>query len=88
MTCGLVNLQVGGTPIPEQATVTVALTLLQIFPNIFHLGYSNPQWKGVEEIIKLFRWIGDNVRHASKTRLSSSSLMVVDDALLPGNAVV
>lgn len=88
MTCALVNLQVGDTPIPEQATVEVALTLLQIFPKIFYLKYANPQWKRVEETIKLSRRVGNSIRHASKTCLPSLSLRIFNDALQSGNTVV
>ena len=67
--CALTDLQVGEAPIPEWAVSTVALTLLQIFPQILNVEYLNPQWKRVSETIKLFKRIGGHIHHASKTHL-------------------
>jgi len=67
--CSLTDLQVGETPIPQRVTLAVALTLLQVFPQILNVEYTNPHWKGVVDTIKLFKRIGGHVHHASKTHL-------------------
>jgi len=68
--CALMVLQVGQTPIPEQAALTVALTLLHIFPGILNIEYVNLQWKGVVETMKLFKRIGGHVHHARNAHIS------------------
>ena len=40
--CPLTNLEVGGIPIPMQSGLSVALVLLQIFPRILNIEYTNP----------------------------------------------
>ena len=67
--CALTDLQVGGTPIlsASRTRLTIALVLLQIFPRILNIEYTNPQWKGVAETIETIRKVGCHVYHASKT---------------------
>jgi len=67
--CALTVLQVGETPIPEQAALAVAMTLLCIFPRMLGIEYANLQWKGVVETMKLFKRINIHVHHAGKAHL-------------------
>jgi len=55
--CALTDLEVGKTPLPAQSGLGVALVLLQIFPRILNLKYTNPEWKTVAETVKYFRQI-------------------------------
>ena len=71
--CALTDLEVGEAPIPQRAAFAVAITLLQIFPQLLHIKYGNPQWKNVADAIKLFRRIGGHVHHASKMHLPYTS---------------
>ena len=70
--CALTDLLVGETPIPPQAAWTVSLTLLQLFPQIHDIKYTNPQWKSVAESIVLFKKIGDQIHQKSKTLCTHS----------------
>jgi len=63
--CALTDLQVGETPVPR-STLTVSMTLLQIFPQILNIEHTNPHWKGVADTIKLFRRIGGHIHRTSK----------------------
>jgi len=67
--CALTNFQVGRTPIPEKSGLTVALILLQIFPRILNVKYTNSdrEWKTVSKTVKDFGRIGDFVHRSSKT---------------------
>ena len=56
--CALKDLEVGETRIPAQSGLKVALILLQIFPRILKIVYSNQEWKTVATTIKDFRRIG------------------------------
>jgi len=68
--CALTNLEVGKTPIPAQSGLTVALVLLQIFPRILNIGYTNPEWRSVEGTIKNFRQVRAFVHHTGKAHPS------------------
>lgn len=70
--CALTDLQVGSTRISDQATLAVGLCLLQIFPEIVNIKYSNSLWKKVVDVIRLSRQIGGHIHHASKMRLPFS----------------
>ena len=64
--CALVDLEVGETPIPAQSVLTVAHILLQIFPRLLNVEYTNEEWATVAETIKDFRRIGASVRRTGK----------------------
>lgn len=64
--CALTVLDVGDIPIPAQSTLEVTLALLQIFPRILSVNYTNPDWEAVERNINCFRRIGVFVQHSSK----------------------
>ena len=74
--CVLVDLEVGEIPIPVGSASTLALILLQIFPRILNVVYTNQEWKVVAETVKDFRRIRALVRHSSKTY---SSIIAVND---------
>ena len=67
--CGLTDLEVGDIPIPEGSTLAVAITLLQIFPRLLNIEYSEVKWEKVVETVKLFERIGTLVRDTSKAHL-------------------
>ena len=69
--CVLACLEVGGTPIPVQSRLAIAMLLLQIFPHLLDIGYTNREWKTVRETIKDFRRIGGFVQRSSKAHPSS-----------------
>lgn len=69
MDCPLTELQVGSAPVPPQAAWTIALTLVQIFPQIRDIEYINPEWMGVVESITFFKKIGGHIHHTSKIPL-------------------
>jgi len=64
--CALTNLEVGDIPIPVQSAFTVALILLQIFPRISDVEFTNGEWRTVAETIKHFRQIGAFVHRSGK----------------------
>jgi len=64
--CTLTNFEVGKTPIPARSELAVAHILLQIFPRLLEIEYTNRDWKTVGETIKDFRRIEGFVRRASK----------------------
>ena len=68
--CALTDLEVGETPIPARSGLTVALTLLQIFPRILNVKYTNGEWGTVAGTIKDFRRIGGFVHRSSKAHPS------------------
>ena len=61
--CARTDLEVGRIPIPAQSGLAVALILLQIFPRILNVKYTNQGWKTVAETISDFRRIGTFVVH-------------------------
>jgi hypothetical protein len=67
--CGLTDIEVGDIPIPEGSTLAVAITLLQIFPHLLNVAYSEMKWQKVVETVKLFKRIGTLVQGKSKTYL-------------------
>ena len=75
--CALRSLQVGKAPIQQHATSAVALTLLQVFPQILDVEYTDPQWENVAETIKLFKRIGGHVDRTSKAHLLHSECSLV-----------
>jgi len=68
--CALTDLEVGGTPIPARSGSTIAHILLQIFPHILNIKYTNHEWKLVAETVKDFRRIGGFVHRSSKTPIT------------------
>jgi len=64
--CVLSVLEVGETPIPEQSGLTVALVLLQNFPRITNVEYTNREWKTVQETIERCRRIGTFVHRTGE----------------------
>ena len=64
--CALVDLEVGGTPIPARSDLTVALVLVQIFPRLRSIGYVTQEWNTVAETIKDFRRIGAFIHRSGK----------------------
>jgi hypothetical protein len=64
--CGLTDLEVGHIPILEESTLKVAMTLLQIFPHLLNIAYSEVKWRRVVETIQLFKRIGTFVHDTSK----------------------
>ena len=53
--CALEGLVVGDTLVPEESAFAVALTLLQIFPQIESIDFFDEGWRRVEEAIYLFK---------------------------------
>jgi hypothetical protein len=71
--CGLTDLTVGDIPIPEGSALTVAVALLQIFPHLLNIGYSEARWKKVVETIQLLKRIGTFIQETSKAHRSDLS---------------
>ena len=67
--CALTDLQVGSTRISEQVALAVGISLLQLFPELVNIKYTNSPWKKVADVVRLSRQIGGRIHHASKTRL-------------------
>jgi len=49
--CALTKLIVGEIPVPEESVLTVALTLLRIFPRLQTIGGTDAKWAEVEDAI-------------------------------------
>jgi len=64
--CALTDLEVGKIPIPAQSELTVAHILLQIFPRILNVEFTNQEWKTVAETVKYFRQIATFVRRTGE----------------------
>jgi len=71
--CALTDLHVGKAPIPARSELTVALVLLQIFPRMLNVKYTNDEWQTVAETVKDFGRIRGFVHHSSKT------LIIIND---------
>ena len=69
--CALTDLDVGDIPIPPRSATKVMLMLLQIFPRITNVEYTNPEWMKVSRGIRDFRRTG--VTQVRPTRSSSTS---------------
>jgi len=82
--CALADLQVGEIPIPTGSVLTVAHVLLQIFPRILNIEYTNQEWKTVAETITYFRQIATFVHRAGEAYLSH---LVINGDTLPGDAI-
>ena len=82
--CALTILEVGGIPIPAGSESAVTLILLQIFPRIINIWYTNEEWETVAKTILDFRRIGAFVHRSSKAH--PSHLMILSDTL-PGDAI-
>ena len=65
--CALTDLEVGKIPILTQPPLLVALVLLQIFPRILNIGYTNMEWRSIAGTIKNFRQIRAFVHHTGKS---------------------
>ena len=74
--CALTELEVGRTPIPAQSGLAVALILLQIFPRILNVKYTNHEWKTVTKTIKDFGRIGGFVHRSSKTPITHLTVLL------------
>ena len=57
--CALWELAVGEIVVPEESVLTVALTLLRIFPRIGIIHFVNDGWRRVEDAIQLSKQIHD-----------------------------
>ena len=57
--CALADLDVGGIPVPEEARVGVALTILRIFPHIARIKYLSGGWGDVADAILLSKRLVD-----------------------------
>ena len=66
MECALTELQVGEAPFPPEASLTIALALVQLFPRIHTIEYLNSPWKSVVDSITLFNNVGGHIYHTSK----------------------
>ena len=75
--CALTELEVGRIPIPAGSAPAITLILLQIFPRILDVNYTNSAWKTVAETIKRFRRIGAFVRRSGKLHQSCIPLPIV-----------
>ena len=64
--CALTDLEVGRIHIPVQSGLAVALILLQIFPRILNIKYTDQGWKTVAEIVNDFGRIGTFVHHTGE----------------------
>lgn len=67
--CALTDLQVGSTRLAEQAALAVGISLLQLFPELVNIKYTNSPWKKVADVVRLSRRIGGRIHDASKTCL-------------------
>ena len=81
--CALTVLEVGEIPIPSGSAMTVTLVLLQIFPHILNIEYTNQGWKAVAEHIKSFRQIGTFIRRIGKVHFQVQLSLALNHAL-PG----
>jgi hypothetical protein len=77
--CGLTDLEVGNIPIPEGSTLKVAITLLQIFPHLLNIEYSEGKWQKVVETIKAFKRIGTFVQDTSKAPLPTIRFVMLNE---------
>jgi len=75
--CALTDLVVGEAPIPEESAMTVTLVLLQIFPRILNVDYTNQEWETVAETIEHFGQIGAFIRRSGETNPSRIHLSVM-----------
>jgi len=82
--CALADLQVGGIPIPTGSVLTIAHVLLQIFPHILNIEYTNQEWKTVAETIKYFRQIATFVHRAGEVYPLHPT---TQGGTLPGDAI-
>ena len=57
--CTLTDLSVGKTPVPERSAMTIALTLLRIFPRLDCIMFIDEGWEEVENAINCSREIID-----------------------------
>jgi hypothetical protein len=82
--CVLTVLEVGKIPIRSRSVVTVALVLLQIFPHIFNIEYTNQEWKTVAEIVKSFRQIGTFIGRIGEVHFHIESASTLNHTLQGG----
>ena len=68
--CALTDLEVGDTPISAGLESTVAQTLLQIFPHILNVEYTNRGWETIANTIKDSRQVGAFARCSGKPHMS------------------
>ena len=83
--CALTDLTVGEIPIPAQSALMVTLILLQIFPRILNINYTNREWKTVAKTIKHFNRIGAFVHRSGMGYRSTHSTALTN--VLLGDAV-
>ena len=77
--CALTDLEVGEIPIPAQSGSKIPFILLQIFPHILNVVYTNEQWKTVAETVNEFRQISAFVHRSGKAHPSHPQLSLVMD---------
>ena len=73
MNCSLAMLDVGEIRVQEESVVTVALTLVFIFPHIKEIDYVDENWEKVVDTIHLSRLSRRIVDYSSKERLLYAS---------------
>lgn len=52
-------LEVGDIPVPEDFVLTVAITLVRIFPHIRDLLWKNEEWEEIAKALKISKRIAD-----------------------------
>ena len=57
--CALTDLEVGETPMPEGSELTIARTLLRIFPRISVSWFSDEGWEQVDDAINRLKRVVD-----------------------------
>ena len=82
--CALADLEVGDIRIPARSGLKVALILLQIFPRILNIKYTNEEWSSVAEIIGDFRRIRAFV-HRSGIVYSLPTYLTIASNTQPGS---
>ena len=70
--CALMQLEVGEAPVPEGSAIIIALTLLQIFPQLNYIASNVKRWGEVEDAISRFREIISPSKQWSPTTPRSS----------------
>jgi hypothetical protein len=55
----LAELVVGEIPVPEESVLTIALTLVRVFPRIESIDYDDESWEEVLDAIRVSRQLVD-----------------------------
>ena len=64
--CALTDLEVGSIPIAPRSEQMVIFVLLQVFPRILNITYTNRSWKAIADGVKKFRQVGNLVCRRGK----------------------